>query len=105
MKKYKVYGYDYHEEEYSVIVKAESEEKAREMVEDDFYYGTIYAVEIKRGGGMKRYKVSVDGCDDSTVVEMKLNELELDFLKRFSKLVNETSTYGCMPTIDLEEVK
>ena len=54
---------------------------------------------------MKRYKVSVDGCDDSTIVEMELNELELDFLKRFSKLVNETSTYGCMPTIELEEVK
>lgn len=58
-----------------------------------------------RGGGMKRYKISVDGCDDSTVVEMELNELELDFLKRFSKLVNETSTYGCMPTIYLEEVE
>ena len=54
---------------------------------------------------MKRYKVSVDGCDDSTVVEMELSELELDFLKRFVKLVNETSTYGCMPTIYLEEVK
>lgn len=49
---------------------------------------------------MKRYEISADGCDDSTVVEMELNELELDFLKRFSKLVNETSTYTCMPTID-----
>ena len=47
MKTYLVYGYGYHDEGMSIIVKAESEEKAREMVEDDFYYGTTYAVEIK----------------------------------------------------------
>ena len=47
MKTYLVYGYNYYDEGMSIIVKAESEEKAREMVEDDFYYGTTYAVEIK----------------------------------------------------------
>ena len=54
---------------------------------------------------MKHYEISLEGCPITTVVEMELNELELDFLKRFSKLVNEASTYGCMPTIYLEEVQ
>ena len=47
MKTYRVYGYNYDDEEMSIVVKAESEEKAREMVEDAFYYGTTYAVEVK----------------------------------------------------------
>lgn len=47
MKTYKVYGYDWDDEEMSIVVKAESEEKAREMVEEDFYYGTTYAIEVK----------------------------------------------------------
>lgn len=46
MKKYRVYGYDYDDEEMSIVVTAEDEEKARELVEDDFYYGTTYATEI-----------------------------------------------------------
>ena len=47
MKTYRVYGYDYDDEEISIRVNAENEEEAREMVEDAFYYGTTYAVEVK----------------------------------------------------------
>lgn len=47
MKTYRVYGYNYDDEEMSIVVKADSEEKAREMVEDYFYYGTTYSIEIK----------------------------------------------------------
>lgn len=47
MKTYRVYGYNYDDEEMSIVVKADSGEKAREMVEDDFYYGTTRVVELK----------------------------------------------------------
>lgn len=75
--------------------------KAIEVLKEELELTGDVLVEVEQ---MKRYEISVDGCDDSTIVEMELNELELEFLKRFSKLVNETSTYGCMPTIDLIEV-
>ena len=47
MKTYLVYGYNYDDDGMSIIIKAGSEEEAREMVEDDFYYGTTYVVELK----------------------------------------------------------
>lgn len=47
MKTYIVYGYYHDDEEGSIVVKAESEEKAVEMAEDYFYYGITYVVEIK----------------------------------------------------------
>ena len=51
----------------------------------------------------KKYTISVDGCDDSTIIFEKLTKEELEFLKRIQSKVNETSTYGCMPTIEITE--
>lgn len=48
MKTYRVYGYNYDDDKMSIVVMAEDEEKARELVEDDFYYGTTRAIEITR---------------------------------------------------------
>lgn len=48
MKTYRVHGYNYNDDEMSTVVNAESEEKAREMVEDYFYYGTSRVIEITR---------------------------------------------------------
>ena len=46
-------------------------------------------------------EISVDGCDDSTIVTMEMSNDEYDFLQRLADLVNETSHYSCMPTIGL----
>ena len=46
-------------------------------------------------------EISVDGCDDSTIVTMEMSNDEYDFLQRLADLVNETSNYICMPTIGL----
>lgn len=46
-------------------------------------------------------EISVDGCDDSTIVTMEMSNDEYNFLQKLAELVNETSYYGCMPTIQL----
>lgn len=46
-------------------------------------------------------EISVDGCDDSTIVTMEMSNDEYGFLQRLADLVNETSYYSCMPTIGL----
>lgn len=46
-------------------------------------------------------EISLDGCDDSTIVTMEMSNDEYCFLQRLTDLVNETSYYGCMPTIEL----
>ena len=46
-------------------------------------------------------ETSVDGCDDSTIVTMEMSNDEYGFLQRLADLVNETSRYSCMPTMEL----
>ena len=46
-------------------------------------------------------EISVDGCDDSTVVTMEMSNYEYNFLQKLAELVNKTSSYICMPTIKL----
>ena len=52
---------------------------------------------------MKKYKISVDGCDDSSIFTMELTEDEAKLLKRVSDKCNETSTFHCMPTMEIKE--
>ncbi len=54
---------------------------------------------------MKTYKIGVHGCDDSTEIEMELTETEWTLVRRIARKITETSTYGCMPTMEIEEVK
>ena len=53
----------------------------------------------------KKYTISVHGCDDSTIIHEELTKEELEFLRHIQSKVNETSTYGCMPTIEIELYK
>ena len=48
------------------------------------------------------YKIWLHGCDDSTGFEMELLESELELLIKVAKLSEETSEYGCMPTMAIE---
>lgn len=51
-----------------------------------------------------RYSITLEGCDDSTEFEMLLTNDEYELLKKVSEKANETSTYGCMPRMYIEEV-
>jgi hypothetical protein len=52
---------------------------------------------------MKTYRICLDGCDDSTCFAMGLTDDELEVVKKLEKLSKETSTYGCMPTLEIGE--
>lgn len=47
-------------------------------------------------------RVSIIGCDDSTVFDLDVNSDELEFLKRICAKSKEVSTYGCQPIIEIE---
>lgn len=50
----------------------------------------------------QRYKISVNGCDDSTEFVMDLDEAEAALIMKVAEICTNTSTYGCMPTMDVE---
>ena len=52
---------------------------------------------------MKTYIISLNGCDDSTVFKMKLNDDELHLVERICKMSKSTSEYCCMPVMTVEE--
>lgn len=49
------------------------------------------------------YKISIHGCDDSTCFVMHLTDEEVKVIERLSALSKTTSTYGCMPTLEIEK--
>lgn len=49
----------------------------------------------------KSVQIGVHGCDDSTIFDMEVTALELDFLTRLAAKSVETSSYGCMPVIEI----
>lgn len=49
-----------------------------------------------------KYQISVNGCDATTNFEMELTDDEVEIVKRVAAKCTETSTYSCMPTIDVE---
>ena len=51
----------------------------------------------------QEHEVWLNGCDDDTIFTMEMTNNEYEFLKRVSELANETSTYGCMPRLYLDE--
>ena len=51
-----------------------------------------------------KVRIEVRGCDDSTIVEMDVTPEEHEFLENLQREVNDTSTYGCMPKLYLEEI-
>ena len=53
----------------------------------------------------KEYTISVHGCDDSSIFNMKLSDEEFDVVDRLCKECTNTSTYSCMPVMQIEEIK
>ena len=53
----------------------------------------------------KKYRISVHGCDDSTIIEKELTEDELKTIQSVAAEVTETSEYGCMPTMEVKELE
>lgn len=53
----------------------------------------------------KIYSITVHGCDDSTTVYRKINNPEeLKLITELAQQITETSHYGCMPTMEIEEI-
>ncbi len=50
-----------------------------------------------------KYTINVIGCDDATTVEMQLNDIEIALMIKFAKEVNKTSSYVCMPVIEIKD--
>jgi hypothetical protein len=50
------------------------------------------------------YKIGIDGCDDSTIFEMELTEDEARLLEKVAAKAKKTSTYSCMPTMEVEQI-
>lgn len=50
---------------------------------------------------LKTYNIYLIGCDDETKFSMELTEKEADLVKKIEKLSKETSTYGCMPVLEI----
>lgn len=53
----------------------------------------------------KQYRIKLMGCDDTTTMYLKLSNSERDFLAFLSEISEKTSTYGCMPTMEIEETE
>ena len=51
----------------------------------------------------KTYVITLEGCDYETVFKMDLTEGEAILLEKVAAKANETSTYGCMPRMYIEE--
>lgn len=53
---------------------------------------------------MHKYKITLNGCDDSTTIEMELTAVEMELVNRICVAVENESEYGCQPTMAIEEV-
>ena len=51
---------------------------------------------------MTKYKITVHGCDDSTGITHILLDEEYELLKEIADKITKASTYGCMPTMEIE---
>ena len=52
---------------------------------------------------MKKYLITLNGCEDTTYCELELNDNELEFLIKISKEINKYSDCECQPTISIYE--
>lgn len=53
----------------------------------------------------RKIKFWLHGCDDSTPIIMDVTDDEYKFLEKIVQLSMESSTYGCMPVAEIEEIK
>lgn len=52
-----------------------------------------------------RVRVSLNECDDTTEMDIDVTSEQLAFLQMLAKLSEATSSYQCMPTLSVREVK
>ena len=52
-----------------------------------------------------KIKVVLVGCDDETAVNIDVTPEQLEFLEYLQHEVNTTSSYTCMPTLSIQEIK
>lgn len=52
-----------------------------------------------------RCKIILHGCDDSTYFEMDLSEKEYKLIQEVSKKSVDTSSYGCMPIMEVSKIE
>ena len=45
--------------------------------------------------------IKVQGCDDSTKIEIEIDEEKFNFLKVLSERITSTATYGCQPKMSV----
>lgn len=53
----------------------------------------------------KFYKITLQGCDDSTYIPIKLDDSSVQSMEELSKLSKRYSSYGCMPIMSIEEIE
>lgn len=51
-----------------------------------------------------KYLIECCGCDDSTQITMDLTDKQLAFVKYLTGQITLTSTYGCMPTMNVRQL-
>lgn len=52
---------------------------------------------------MKKYLITLFGCDDTTKCEIELTDKQLKDFMKIAKQVNKKSTYQCEPSIGVFE--
>jgi hypothetical protein len=53
---------------------------------------------------MKKIRINLYGCDDTTSFEMEVTDEQLEFIETVAKRSEEVSTCRCMPTIDIDKI-
>ena len=59
---------------------------------------------MKKTVSVKKYKIQVIGCDDSTDVDIELDIHEFRLIDRIARLITDKSTYRCEPTMQVYEI-
>ena len=52
---------------------------------------------------MKKRTIRIKGCDDKTIIKLKLTREEAQLIAKISAMSIEESDYDCMPTIHLDK--
>ena len=50
---------------------------------------------------MKKYLITLNGCDDTTECEIELTNEQFEIFMQIAKEINKHSTYGCEPNISI----
>jgi metal-sulfur cluster biosynthetic enzyme len=52
---------------------------------------------------MKKYEITLNGCDDNTMIFMHLTKQECNLIEKIADAVNDASTCQRMPRLYIEE--